>query len=169
MGVINYQEGKIGDALEHFLRAEAADPRLPTLHQRLGNAYLRLRRWKDAQRAFNRALEIDEDCPRSRLGLAIVALRERRPRDAAAEALAAVGIRHFLPQGHFILGVALVRIGERERARLALETAVSMAPGLLVARRYLAALYRREGNLDKFAEHRTRAVEIRLRRRARRQ
>ncbi|MFT7303781.1 MAG: cytochrome c-type biogenesis protein CcmH/NrfG, partial [Akkermansiaceae bacterium] len=42
-------------ALAHLGEAEKAEPRLPGLHLQLGQIYLRMRRAKDAARAFRRA------------------------------------------------------------------------------------------------------------------
>jgi tetratricopeptide (TPR) repeat protein len=153
-------------ALACLLKAESADPHLPDLHLRIGETYLRLKRTDDADRAFQHALEIDGDSPEAHLGLAVVRLRQRRNEEAAEQALLAVGLQHFLPLGHFYLGVALARLGHRDRSALAFETALSMLPGLIAAHRWLAALYTHpNGDLEKATRHR----EIFLRMRRQRQ
>lgn len=165
MGVIQFHEGEMEQALASLQRAEAADPRLPDLYLRIGETYLRLRRNDDAERAFLRALEIDGDSPEAHLGLAMVRLRQRRNEEAAESALVAVGLQHFLPAGHFHLGVALARLGHRERASLAFETAATMLPGLLAAHRWLATLYVQPGgDPEKAARHREIYLQLRKRR-----
>jgi predicted AlkP superfamily phosphohydrolase/phosphomutase/tetratricopeptide (TPR) repeat protein len=167
MGVLLQEEGKQEEALVYLRRAEEAEPRLPDLHIRLGNSYLRTRRWDDAGRAFQRAIEIDGDSAVGHLGVAMVELRRRHFESAAAEALAAVGLQHLFPAGHFYLGVALARLEQYERAILAFETAVFMMPGMLNAHRWLGALYARPGgNIAKAHEHRQRARDLRSRRAA---
>jgi predicted AlkP superfamily phosphohydrolase/phosphomutase/tetratricopeptide (TPR) repeat protein len=166
MGIIQFEEGDMDAALACLLKAESADPHLPDLHLRIGETYLRQKRTEDADRAFQRALEIDGDSPEAHLGLAVVRLRQRRNEEAAEQALLAVGLQHFLPLGHFYLGVALARLGHRERSALAFETALSMLPGLMAAHRWLAALYTHpNGDLEKATRHR----EIFLRMRRQRQ
>ena len=166
MGIIQFEEGNMDAALACLLRAESADPHLPNLHLRIGEAYLRQKRTDDAERAFQRALEIDGDRPEAHAGLALVRLRQRRNEEAAEQALLAVGLQHFLPLGHFYLGVALARLGHRQRAALAFETSLTMLPGLLAAHRWLAALYTHpSGDLEKAVRHR----EIFLRMRRQRQ
>jgi predicted AlkP superfamily phosphohydrolase/phosphomutase/tetratricopeptide (TPR) repeat protein len=166
LGIIQFEEGDMDGALAYLLKAESADPRLPDLHLRIGETYLRQKRTDDADRAFQRALEIDGDSPEAHLGLAVVRLRQRRNEDAAQQALLAVGLQHFLPLGHFYLGVALARLGHRDRAALAFETALSMLPGLMAAHRWLAALYTHpSGDVEKATRHR----EIFLRMRRQRQ
>lgn len=41
MGVIHFEEGDLDAALACLLKAEQADPRLPDLHLRIGDTYLR--------------------------------------------------------------------------------------------------------------------------------
>jgi tetratricopeptide (TPR) repeat protein len=155
MGIVHFEDGETDSALERLLAAESADPRLPDLHLRIGETYLRKKRLDDAERAFQRALDIDGDSPEAHLGLALVRLRQRRNEEAAEEALVAVGLQHFLPMGHFYLGVALARLGHRQRSILAFETALSMSPGLIAAHRWLAALYSHpEGSAERAARHR---------------
>jgi predicted AlkP superfamily phosphohydrolase/phosphomutase/tetratricopeptide (TPR) repeat protein len=156
MGVIHFEEGNMEEALASLLKAEQSDPRLPNLHLRIGETYLRQKRTDDADRAFHQALDIDGDSPEAHLGLAMVRLRQRRNEEAAEQALLAVGLQHFLPLGHFYLGVALARLGHRQRAMLAFETSLSMLPGLVAAHRWLAALHSQPGgDLDKAIRHRS--------------
>jgi len=162
MGVIRFEEGEMDDALAFLLRAEQADPRLPNLHLRIGETYLRQRRTEDASRAFQKAIEIDGDRAEAHLGLAMVRLRQRREEEAAEEALLAVGLQHFLPLGHFYLGVALARMGYRQRASLAFETCLTMMPGLIAAHRWLATLYAQPGgDIEKSVKHREISARLR--------
>jgi tetratricopeptide (TPR) repeat protein len=167
MGAILFQEDKPGEALEYLLRAEKAEPLLPNLHLRLGEVYLRMKWLGDCERAFWRALEIDVESSEAFRGLAIVSLQRRQFEQAAEHALSAVGLQHYMPDGHFCLGVALARLGHFERASLAFETAVSMTPGLLRAHRWLAVIHARPGgDRAKSREHRLLARELGERRRS---
>ena len=155
MGVIHFEEGKMEEALECLLQAEQSNPRLPELHLRIGQTYLRLRRNKEAERAFCKALDIDGDSAEAHMGLAVVSLRRQDDERAVEEALLAVSLKHFLPLGHFYLGVSLARLGHFHRAGLAFETAVTMAPSFLSAHRWLVMINNRPGgDPAKAAEHR---------------
>ncbi len=170
MGVIHFEEGNMEEALASLLKAEQSDPRLPNLHLRIGETYLRQKRPDDAGRAFQQALDIDGDSPEAHLGLAMVRLRQRRSEEAAEQALLAVGLQHFLPLGHFYLGVALARLGHRQRAMLAFETCLSMLPGLVAAHRWLAALHSQPGgDLDKAVRHRSLYAQLMQQRKTRAQ
>src|SRR5580704_10295761 len=165
MGIIHFEEGDMEAALASLFKAEQSDPRLPDLHLRIGETYLRQRRNEDAGRAYQHALEIDGDSPEAHLGLAVVHLRQRRNEEAAEQALLAVGLQHYLPLGHFYLGIALARLGHRDRSALAFETSVSMLPGLVAAHRWLAALYTQPGgDLEKAVRHRGIYLQMRRQR-----
>ena len=76
-----------------------------------------------------------------------------------------MGLQHFLPLGHFYLGIALARLGHHDRAVLAFETSLTMHPGLIAAHRWLAALYTRPGgDLGKAVRHREILLRIRRQR-----
>jgi predicted AlkP superfamily phosphohydrolase/phosphomutase/tetratricopeptide (TPR) repeat protein len=155
VGTIELADGKPEDGLASLLRAEQAEPLLPNLHLRLGETYLRCKRIDDAQRAFQRALEIDGDSPEAHVGLSMVYLRQRRFEEAASEALLAVSLQHFAPLGHFNLGIALARLGQRDRAILAFETSLTILPGLAAAHRWLGVLYSGpSGDAVRAARHR---------------
>jgi predicted AlkP superfamily phosphohydrolase/phosphomutase/tetratricopeptide (TPR) repeat protein len=167
MGLLLSEENSLEGALEHLSRAAQAEPRLPDLHLRLGNTYLRMGRLEEAESAFQKALAIDPDSPDVHLGLARLLLRTRKNVQAAEEALTAVGLQHFLPLGHFCLGVALARLHQLDRAEIAFRTALSMAPGMINAHRWLIALYRHRGTgQDKIAFHQDTIAGLKRRRHA---
>lgn len=153
-GVILAAEGKDEESLAHLWRAEQAEPRLPRLHNQIGTIYLRARRWKDAERAFRRALEIDGDYAPSCHGLSVASLRQGRAGEAAELALRAVGLQHSYPAAHFQLGAALAKLNWLERAAQAFETSLAMRPGVPLAHRYLARIYSRLGQTEKARAHR---------------
>ena len=155
LGILAAAEGNDEESLQHLRKAETAEPRLPCLHNQIGNIYLRARRWSDAARAFRRALEIDGDYAPSCHGLSVALLREDRAPEAAELALRAVGLQHHYPAAHFQLGAVLARLGWPERAVQAFETGLSMRPGVLVVHRYLARLYGRLGQDEKARWHRS--------------
>ena len=166
LAVILHEDGNLQSALRHLLRAEEANPNLPNLHNLLGGTYLAIDRVSDAERAYLRALEIDGDSATAHLGLARVYLRQRKNRQAAENAFIAVGLQHASPAGHFALGLALARLGHFDRAAVALETAVSMAPGMLNAHRFLAAIHARpQGDKSKAGHHRDMAAQLSIQRR----
>jgi tetratricopeptide (TPR) repeat protein len=153
-GEMLFQRGETKEALEALLRAEQLDPQLPDLHILIAKTYLRQGKTGDADRALSKALEIDPDSVDGHLWMARVRLRQRRDVEAAEEALNAVGLEHFLPLGHFFLGVALTRLHRFKRAIQAFETVLSVAPGFAPAHRWLARLHSRpRGDKDRARRH----------------
>ncbi|MEY2537034.1 MAG: hypothetical protein QOG67_774 [Verrucomicrobiota bacterium] len=152
-GNIEFDRGNHAASLALLLAAEKADPRLPDLHLALGNAYLQRFRYTDAERAFERAIEIDSHSARARQGLALALLRQRRFDESAGAAILAVGLQHHLPAAHFCLGCALVRLGLPDRAIQAFEMAVRQRAGFSLAHRWLARLYKDRADGEERAAH----------------
>lgn len=158
-------EGHGKDALAALERAEKADPNRPDIHLQIGEAYLRMKRWPDAERASQRASHIDTDNPHAYLGTARALLGQRKNRLAIDEALKAVGLLYQYPYAHFVLGVALHRTGRVEQAIEALEVAVALNPNFPEAHARLARIYRRRLNQpEKADEHRAIIKELRKQR-----
>ncbi len=153
LGILDFREGHTEEALGHFLQAEAANPRLPRLHNQLGYVYLRQRDWLSAERAFQKALSIDGDNARACHGLSIARLRQGSAAEAAELSLRAIGLQHFFPPAHFQLGLVLMKLGWPERAAQAFETGLHMRPASPVARRYLSKLYTRLGQSEKARQY----------------
>ena len=161
-GRIAFERRRYRDSAEHFLAAEQAGSRLPDIYTNLGLAWLKLRRWNDAERAFEKSLDIDPHGPVAHQGLARVRLRQGRAREAAECAFASIACRHDLPLSHFWLGVALGRLGDAPRAIQAFETSLAFHPPLRISHKMLATLY---GSTPKGEHHRREAKEFfRLRR-----
>lgn len=119
-----------------------------------------MRRWRDARRAFAKALDIDGDSARAHDGMAAALLGRGCAEEAAEEALIAVGLIHHFPEAHFRLGAALARLGWTDRAIQALKTCLSMRPKMPAAHRLLAKIYEEAvGDETQAAEHRRLARE----------
>ena len=100
----------------------------PALYLQIGEAYLRLRQPDQAERNFRRAASVDPDHPHSHLGLARVHLQRHEDEAAARAALQALGLRYQLPMAHFLLGVALYRLGSTLRPSMRCTTALAINP-----------------------------------------
>jgi predicted AlkP superfamily phosphohydrolase/phosphomutase/predicted Zn-dependent protease len=162
-GWVAAAEGEHEAAISHLQRAEAAEPLRPGLHIQIGESYLALRRWPEAERTFCKALEIDAENPHAQLGLARCYLRTRRPERAAEAAIAAVSLLYGYPMAHFCLGQALAKMQEYPQAAQALEVATTLNPNFKEAHQHLARIYARLGETTKAAEQRRLARAIRPR------
>lgn len=137
-GTLEFARKNYKEALANLEKAEKVDAKLPQLHQQLGFVYLSMRRRKDAERAFLKALENDPENPQAHLGLGQVNFRAREYETAAEYALNAVGLLYHFPRAHLLLGMSLAKLKMYDRAVEAFRVALTMAPGLIAAHKYLS-------------------------------
>jgi tetratricopeptide (TPR) repeat protein len=140
-------------ALDLFRRAAELDSTNVRVYVFSGQAHLDLRQWPQARSAFERALGLDANHPEALYGLSLVCLRGDDARAAATFAVDAIEGNPWLPGAHFLLGVALQRLGRNQEAASELERALHLDPSLRAARRVLMRLYSSLGNLEQAAEH----------------
>ncbi len=155
LGLVAVAAADFPAARKHLEKAALANPRLPDLHVQIGNVFLKLGDPAKAATAFRKALARDPDCASARYGLARAFLRGKRFVEAAAEALAAVGVQYHFPGAHYVIGVCFNRLGHPPRAAQAFEIAAAQNPGFREAHKRLAALYEHHLNDPaKAARHR---------------
>jgi tetratricopeptide (TPR) repeat protein len=143
MGTLFLVEGNAKEAVAHLKRALGLDStKLETLNK-LGEAYGRLKLWLEAEKSYERSLEIDPENAEAHFGLARIFLARRKNRAAAEVALAALALRYHNPQGHFLLGTALHRLGRLSEAVSALKMAIAQHPLFPDAHQRLARIYER--------------------------
>lgn len=141
LGNIAFEQGRLREAIAELTIAGKGEAPPPDLQTSLGFAWLALRKWRDAEQAFRRALETDPHSAPSWQGLAFALLKQTRLEEAMEAALTSVGYQHGSPQAHFVLGIALLRLGRRDRAIQAFETCLSLQPPLQTAHRVLARIH----------------------------
>ncbi|MFN8711247.1 MAG: alkaline phosphatase family protein [Bacteroidota bacterium] len=140
-GNLLFAEGRPHKALTVLQRAELSQAQTPGLQQLIGQSYLAVRNWRDAERAFIRALALDPDNAVAHHGLAVALLRQDKIEQAIDEALNAVGLLHHFPAAHYNLGEALMKAGIYERAVDAFSLTVHLQPGNSRAHQWLVQLY----------------------------
>jgi len=162
MGMIHFRRGDTDKALEFLKQAEKAEPRLPGLHVQIGEVYLRRQRWKDAERAFKKALAIDPDSAEAHDGLGVAYRWQKDPAKAVHEHMQSVSLLHYRPQTHIHLGLALAETGQIDWAIRAFNIALEQNPNSVFAHHCLAELYERaKQDLAKALIHSERAKELR--------
>ena len=100
-----------------------------------------MRKWKDAEKAFRKAIEQDKENPSAIHGLGVALLRQGRTEEAIDELLDAINLNYHFAFAHYHLGEALISLEEYEAAAQALEVCLSMAPNISKARNLLIDLY----------------------------
>lgn len=135
-------------ALEYLAIVAEQRPRdLAYLSLRI-EALLKLHRWEDCQQTCHTSLEVDPQNALAQIGLARAALHLDQPENAVNYALAATGFQYGNPRGHFLLGVALVKLKQWAAAAQALGLATQLSPHFYPAWHYLAAALRHTGNAE---------------------
>jgi predicted AlkP superfamily phosphohydrolase/phosphomutase/tetratricopeptide (TPR) repeat protein len=167
--VIDYLKAQVWTAEKRYPEALAALERVteahlvrPGLFLQTADLYMRLGRWGEAQRVYEKALEIDPDNAHAHLGVCRMALRRRKFGIAAQSALDALQRIYHYPLAHFLLGQALTGMKEYERAAQAFRAAISFNPNFPEAHVRLAALLEKHlGDAGSAHEHRQLARRMR--------
>jgi tetratricopeptide (TPR) repeat protein len=162
-------EKRYAEALSSLERVTAAHLVRPGLFLQTADLYLRLRRFRDADAVYKKALAIDPDNAHAHLGLCRMALRRRQFSAAAQSALDALQRIYHYPPGHYLLGLALTGMKEYERAATALRAAISFNPNFPEAHVRLAGVLEKHlGDTEGAREHRRLAQRMRRRKNIRR-
>ena len=167
--VVDYLKAQVLTAEKRYAEALAALERVteahlvrPGLFLQTADLYLRLRRWRDAQQVYEKALAIDPDNAHAHIGVCRMALRRRKFSVAAHSALDALQRIYHYPLAHFLLGLALAGMKEYERAAEAFRAAISFNPNFPEAHVRLAALLEKHlGDAESAREHRRLARRMR--------
>jgi tetratricopeptide (TPR) repeat protein len=155
-------EKRYAEALTALERVTAAHMVRPGLLLESADLYLRLRRFKDADAVYRKAVGIDPDNVRAHLGICRMELRRRRFRAAEQAALDALQRVYHSPVGHYLLGLALAGMKDFDRAAEAYYTAISFNPNFPEAHMRLAALLEQHlGDVETAREHRLLAQKMR--------
>jgi tetratricopeptide (TPR) repeat protein len=149
LGTLEFTDGNSQRALEHLNRVGDAEARLPGLYSRLGDVYLGTKEFALAIAAFEKSLAIDGESPLAYAGLARAKLELGNPQAALDHALVAAELVHHFPRVHYVIGKALVALGDYEGAVEALELCVKQSPRMSAAHKSLARAYRSLGQSDK--------------------
>ena len=161
-GYVLLAKGETHEALKLFRKAEQCEPERPWLPIQIGEAYLQLEHWDEAEACYRRALALDGDNAYAYAGLARSFLGRRMYRDAADAALSAVGLLHHFPLAHYLLGEALQCLGQTNEAMKALAMACNLNPNFYEVHRRLEVIYRSHlKDLQKANEHRQLARQAR--------
>ena len=139
----------LGDVVERATR--------PGHLNQAAQIFRKLRRWYDAESVYQKALALNEDNAEAWSGLAAIYRHGGKNQATIDAALNSVSLIHRQPHTHLNLGIALARAGDLERAIFAIETSLKFLPNMIPAHRWLATIYRMQGDTKKSEEHRQRA------------
>ena len=161
LGMLATSEGHTDQALAHFASAEQQGGSSSYLLGNVGWAHLAAKRFDEAERIFRVIRELEPESALAPFGLALIHAERGKPAESADEALNAIGRRYFWPEAHAQLGMALVRLGQTDRAIQAFETSLAQRPTVL-AHDWLALIHQRTTHDEAQATaHRRSALALR--------
>lgn len=108
----------------------------------VGRAMLLLKRFRDAEGRFRRALAHSTRDGALHRGLSAALWYQHKIQESAQSALDAVGCDYASADGHFLLGRALAQVGRVEAAESALRVCLRLNPRHVRAQNWLAAVQR---------------------------
>jgi len=150
-------------------KAAASQTKSPRFHIDIGNVYLELKRYAEAQQCYERTLELDPHNAGAYVGLCRAHLKRRRNRKALEAATQAVSLKYQFPPAHYFLAIAKRRNGDVAGAIESAETAISLNPNFPEAHRLLASIHSKQPLGENLAiEHRAAARQIRTERKRQR-
>ena len=138
-GMLALHRGDAYTALDRFEEATRDDPPLPLLQFYLGQVCLQMDKRGRAIDAFRRCVELDPNTVGAYLGLAEALFRNGDCEESADAALSALSIQFTNANAHVLLGRALMKLDQADRAEQAFQLALQLAPEGSPAWRYLTA------------------------------
>lgn len=147
-------------ALKNFELAALQGQDNAWLQCRIGRAYLRLRRWHQAETAFRRALVLDKHNAEAHYGLSVALPRQGKLEEGVQAGLQSIALAHDYPLAHFQLGAVLSRMGWYERALQAFELCLTILPNFALAHRYVSLVAGKLGRQALSEQHRETARRI---------
>jgi tetratricopeptide (TPR) repeat protein len=161
LGIIHFRRGDTDAALKYLRQADEANPGWIELQCQIGQVYLRRRRWKRAETAFKKAIEMDPDSAEAHDGLGVAYRAQKRPEEAVYEHMQSIALLHYRPLTHINLGLALAETGQFDWAIRAFEVALEQNPNNPFPHRCLAHIHRQAmNNPEKADEHLARARQL---------
>ncbi|AUC83158.1 alkaline phosphatase family protein [Lacinutrix sp. Bg11-31] len=120
-------KNKVAKALELLTKAKNKKPNGEVWFQ-IGKIHMRLDHFENAKEAFENALKFEIDSAKYHQALAVTLIRTNQFEEAAEHALTAIELIKYFPEAHYTLGEALEKLGDKENAKKAYETAAALKP-----------------------------------------
>ncbi len=149
LGVIATREGHIDDSVARFLQALQLNPHHLLSLDNLGNAYRAQKRWEDARKVLERALEVAPQDAEANYSLGMVFAQTDDTVKAEEHLRRALRSRPVYPEALNNLGVLYLVTQRRDQAVANFEQCIRMAPSFDQSYLNLARVYALEGARDK--------------------
>ncbi|MDB5324800.1 MAG: type phosphodiesterase/nucleotide pyrophosphatase, partial [Phycisphaerales bacterium] len=118
--MVDVAENRFQSALDHLRHVQPESICMPGVNLLIGRAYLRLRNWEEADRAFQQEIAEWPENASALTGRAAVALETGKYQPAAEIALQAIGLKTDFAEAHHALGIALMKLHRPQESAIAL-------------------------------------------------
>ena len=141
-------QGRIDEAVYHYLQAIKFEPTDESAYNNLGGALLRQSRWSEAAGYFRQALSIKPNYADAYTNLGLAAALQGRAGEAIGYFQQALQIKPNDGEAHYNLGIALLSQGRLDDAISQLRLAIRNKPSNADAYYKLGAALKAQGRLD---------------------
>jgi tetratricopeptide (TPR) repeat protein len=145
LGVIATREGRVDDSVPCFLEALRLNPHHLLSLDNLGNAYRAQKRWEEARKVLERAVEVAPEDPEANYGLGMVFAQADDTAKAHDYLQRALQARPAYPEALNNLGVLYLVTQRRDQAVASFEQCIRVVPAFDQAYLNLARVYALEG------------------------
>jgi tetratricopeptide (TPR) repeat protein len=149
LGVIATREGRVDDSVQCFQQALRLNPHHLLTLDNLGNAYRLQKRWDEARKVLERAVEVAPQDPEANYSLGMVFAQTGDNGRAYEHLRRALEARPVYPEALNNLGVLYLVTQRRGEAVASFQQCIRVAPGFDQAYLNLARVYVLEGARDK--------------------
>ena len=149
LGVIATREGHVDESVPCFLAALKLNPRHLLSLDNLGNAYRAQKRWDDARKVLEQAVDVAPQDPEANYSLGMVFAQTGDTTKAYEHLHRALQARPVYPEALNNLGVLYLVTQRRDQAVESFKKCIQVAPGFDQAYLNLARVYALEGARDK--------------------
>jgi len=161
LGTALSRQGRLDEAIGHFLEAVRIKPDYGLAHNNLGNALAARARYVEAIRHYRLAIRFKPGRALIHCNLAGALMRNGQTDEAIREYSEAIRIQPDYAKAHNGLGVALAATGRLPEAIAHYRLAIRHEPGFAGAYYNLGAAYANQGEIGKAAEQFAKALRIR--------
>ena len=153
-------EGDFEQALELLESAELAKAANPGFQFQIGNMYVGLQQYENAESAYQRGLELDEFHPNCLMGLCRTYIEWGKVDKSLEYGKLAIGLKYQFPVAHYFYARAQRRSGNVDGAIESLKTAIKQNPNFQEAHELLAIIYESTSEQELASEHRSAARNL---------
>ncbi|MBN2262852.1 MAG: tetratricopeptide repeat protein, partial [Prolixibacteraceae bacterium] len=149
-GNLLIHEGQMRKAIRKYRETEKLAPKKNAFFSKMGNAFLRLSQWRDAEEMFRKVLANYEEDENANLGLGISLFHQKKYQESLDVLLDAVYLNFYSAKNHYYIGATLSELKRFDEAAQSFEIALKINPNFGVCRNRLIVLYDESlGNSEK--------------------